>query len=463
MVGIFFGVFTLLQSLGIFGTAFKAANNESIITKETPLPIPPLLEDTNPDPTKAEFHLTAENSTVEFFEGVETKTKGYNGDILGPVIRVRKGEEVSVKVTNQLGEETTIHWHGLLVDGENDGGPHSGIKDGETWHARFTIKQPAATLWYHPHQMGKTGMQVYEGMAGLFIIEDEVSESLPIPKEYGVNDIPLIVQDKHFDDDGQFDYELGMADQIVGFEGDTLLVNGAINPYVEVPQGITRFRLLNGSNGRNLELRFSNKQEFYQIASDGGFLEKPVEMDEIILGPGERAEILVDFSKMKKGDRVQLLDQGVVFMDLLVNTDPEKMYKIPETLAEIKKISPSIAGKTREFIFQGTGKKVNINGKQMDMDRIDEKVEIGSTEIWEIGNYTGQTHPFHAHGVQFQILERDGNAPPENEQGWKDTFLVEPGENVRVIATFTEPGVFMYHCHILEHEDAGMMGQFQVE
>lgn len=147
-----------------------------------------------------------------------------------------------------------------------------------------------------------------------------------------------------------------MADQIVGFEGDTLLVNGAINPYVEVPQGITRFRLLNGSNGRNLELRFSNKQEFYQIASDGGFLEKPVEMDEIILGPGERAEILVDFSKMKKGDRVQLLDQGVVFMDLLVNTDPEKMYKIPETLAEIKKISPSIAGKTREFIFQGTGK-----------------------------------------------------------------------------------------------------------
>ena len=226
---------------------------------------------------------------MEFLEGKITETKGYNGDILGPVIRVHEGEEVSVSVTNEIGEDTTLHWHGLLVDGENDGGPHSGIKPGDTWNAQFTINQPAATLWYHPHQMGKTGEQVYEGMAGLFYIEDQVSESLDIPKEYGVNDIPLVIQDKRFDEDGQFDYDLSMNDSIVGFQGEIIMVNGAINPYLEVPQGMTRLRLLNGSNGRTLDLKFSDNQKFYQIASDGGFLEQPVEMDKITLSAGERA------------------------------------------------------------------------------------------------------------------------------------------------------------------------------
>ena len=457
------GAVYLLHTWGVFATSFKEANNDTLEVKQQPLPIPQLLEDKNPDPNKAEFEITAQEGSMEFFDGTITKTRGYNGDFLGPVIRVRTGEEVSVKVTNELDESTTLHWHGLEVDGKNDGGPHSEIKPGETWYPEFTIEQPAATLWYHPHQMHKTGKQVYEGMAGLFIIEDEVSDSLDIPKDYGVNDVPLVIQDRRFDKEGQFDYELGMKDSIVGFEGDTILVNGAVNPYLEVPQGMVRLRILNGSNGRIYNLEFSNKQEFYQIASDGGFLEESVKMNELTLGPGERAEILVDFSNLVKNETVELLDQGINFMSFVVSKDSDKEYSVPGKLTTIEKIEESKATTTRVFNFQGTGSSVSINGEQMDMDRIDEEVKLGATEIWEVGNFTGQTHPFHAHGAQFQILERDGNPPPANESGWKDTFLVAPGENVRVIATFKHKGIFMYHCHILEHEDAGMMGQFSVE
>ena len=454
---------------GMFKTNPDQSNNKSISTDEPSLPIPPLLEDKNPDPDKAEFHITAQNATKDFISGVKTETMGYNGDYLGPVIRVRKGEEVRVNVENRLdGEVTTIHWHGLEVDGDADGGPHSGIQPGESWTPEFTIEQPAATLWFHPHPEQNTGRQVYKGLAGLFFIEDEVSDSLDIPKDYGVNDVPLIIQAKRFNDDGSFQYDLGMHDVMNGLQGDTMLVNGVVDPYLEVPKGIMRLRLLNGSNANVYELHFSNNQTFYQIASDGGFLENSIEMNKLILGPAERAEILVDFSNFNDGNTIQLSNQGLEFMKFVVNGESESDYAIPEHLTTIEKIDLDEAVKTREFVFQGMGPMVNINGKQMDMNRIDEFVNLHVTEIWEVSNESGMgmmggtVHPFHAHGVQFQIIDRDGNPPPPNETGWKDTFLVYPGEKVKAIATFNHSGVFMYHCHILEHEDAGMMGQFKV-
>ncbi|WP_047984067.1 multicopper oxidase family protein [Ornithinibacillus californiensis] len=444
--------------------------NQSNKVNESSLPIPPMLEDINPDPNKAEFQITAQNATKEFVPGVKTETMGYNGDYLGPVLRVRNGEEVSVKVKNNLEDEiTTIHWHGLEVDGEDDGGPHSGIQPGKSWTPEFTIEQSAATLWYHPHPEQNTGRQVYKGLAGLFFIEDEVSDHLEVPKDYGVNDVPLIIQDKRFNEDGSFQYDLGMHDVMQGLQGDTLLVNGAIDPYLEVPKGMMRLRILNGSNASVYELGFDNNQIFYQIASDGGFLEKPIEMDELKLGSAERAEILVDFSDYNNGDIVQMSNQGLEFMKFIVNGESENQFKIPDQLASIEKIDLEDAVRTREFVFQGMGPGVNINGKQMDINRIDELVNLHETEIWEISNESGMgmmggiAHPFHAHGVQFQIIDRDGNPPPPNETGWKDTFLVYPGEKVRAIATFNHSGVFMYHCHILEHEDAGMMGQFKVD
>ncbi|CAM3823450.1 multicopper oxidase family protein [Mesobacillus thioparans] len=460
------GVSKFLNNNG--GMMNETDNNEIPFSGGTPLPIPPLLKNTSSIPNKAEFQLSAQIAKKEFIEGKETDTYGYNGNYLGPVIRVRKGDEVSIKVKNNLKEETTVHWHGLEVDGENDGGPHSRIMPGETWNPKFTINQPASTLWFHPHLIHKTGEQVYKGLAGLFYVDDDVSDNLNLPNEYGVNDIPLVIQDKKLDANGRFEYKLGMHDVMMGLQGGTILVNGAVNPYLEVPKGKMRFRLLNGSNARIYELLFSNNQSFYQIASDGGLLEQPVGMTKLVISPGERAEIIVDFSEFKDGDTVELTNQGTEFMKFMVTDKKQKDFITPNQLAKIVKIDPSKALKTREFIFQGMGINVNINGKQMDMDRIDEYMDINTTEIWEISNEStgmmgGMAHPFHAHGIQFQILDRDGSQPPANESGWKDTLLVYPGEKVRAIATFKYPGIFMYHCHILEHEDAGMMGQYKVE
>ena len=434
------------------------------------LPIPQILEDTDPSPDRAEFFMVAQNGSREFFPGVWTETMGYNGDFLGPVIRTRRGETVAISIENSLnGELTTIHWHGLEVEGEDDGGPHSGIHPGETWSPEFTIDQPAATLWYHPHPHYNTGRQVYKGLAGLFIIEDEVSDSLDIPKEYGKNDIPLIIQDKRFGEDGSFEYILGGPDVMFGLMGNEILVNGEIGPYLHVEKGLMRFRILNGSNATIFDLRLDDGSSFHQIATDGGFLEEPVELERLILGPSERAEILMDFSSYQDGERISLSHRDRSFMEFIVDGDRVNDYAVPGSLTEIEWLKPEDATRIREFVFLGMGPTVNINGKQFDMDRIDEYVSLGDTEIWVVSNQSGMgmmagsVHPFHAHGTQFQILDRDGNPPYIFERGWKDSFVVDADETVRVIARFKKPGLFMYHCHILEHEDVGMMGQFLVE
>ncbi|PAV30759.1 copper oxidase [Virgibacillus profundi] len=477
-------VFLLIKYVFSDDESSAESGDLSELVESKPLPIPPLLEDLDPDPNKSEFHLTAQQGTSEILDGVESETLGYNGNILGPVIRVHEGEKVKVKMKNNLEEATTLHWHGLRVDGENDGGPHSGIMPGETWEPEFTIEQPAATLWYHPHMMEKTAKQVYEGLAGLFYIEDEVSESLAIPKEYGVNDFPLVIQDRKMDASGNMEYSPNMTDMMRGLYGNAFLVNGAISPYLEVPKGMVRLRILNGSNGRTYNFSLDNSQKFYQIASDGGFSEQPIEMATIRLSPAERAEILVDFSQLETGEKISLINTASNLVDSASDSDDDAEIKelmefvvtdkesgvneIPKQLTEIEPIDPSSAVKTRKFIMEGMGTSLTINDKTMDMSRIDEEVDLNATEIWEVSNQGagkngGMAHPFHIHGVQFQVLDRDGNPPPANESGWKDTVLLQPGETIRLITTFKNKGVFMYHCHILEHEDAGMMGQYEVQ
>ena len=266
------------------------------------LPIPPLLEDKNSEEGKAEFDLKVQYGKTEFIEGHQADTLGYNGDYLGPVIRVNRGDDVKINIHNTLDEPTTVHWHGLEVPAEMDGGPHQLIIQDAIWEPYFKIDQPAATLWYHPHLLHKTGEQVYKGLAGLFYIDDENSKKLDIPKEYGVNDIPLIIQDKRFTDNGSISYELDMMDSMNGFLGDTVIVNGAINPRLDVKNEIIRLRLLNGSNAKTYSFNFSGNTKFHQIASDGGFLEESVEMDILSLAPAERAEILLDLSDHNIGD-----------------------------------------------------------------------------------------------------------------------------------------------------------------
>ncbi len=301
-----------------------------------------------------------------------------------------------------------------------DGGPHQIINPGSSWKPYFTINQQASTLWYHPHIMGTTGEQVYKGLAGLFFIEDDISKSLDIPKEYGVNDIPLVVQDKRFTREGDIPYNLNMRDLMDGFLGDTVLINGAIEPQLDVKNEMLRLRFLNGSNARNYLFRFSGNKEFYQIASDGGFLEKAVELRELFLAPGERAEILLDLSDYSVGDKVTLRDADFILMTINIAEDSNTDMLIPKELVEIDDYNKDEILRSREFVMSGMGPMVAINGKQMNMDRIDERLKLDELEEWVItndssgmGGMSGMgmmnsvAHPFHVHAVQFRIIERN--------------------------------------------------------
>jgi FtsP/CotA-like multicopper oxidase with cupredoxin domain len=450
------------------------------------LTIPPLLTPKEENGEKV-FDLTVQQGETEIFKGKKTVTWGFNGNILGPTIRARAGDKIRMNVTNKLQETTTVHWHGMLLPPSEDGGPHQAIQTNKTWSPEWIITNEAATLWYHPHTMHKTAVQVYRGLAGFFIIDDDNSDSLSLPKEYGVDDIPLVVQDRKFDTAGQlvYDHSHPMHEVTTGMLGNTILVNGTYAPYMEAPAKLIRIRILNGSNARRYNFGFSDNRKFYQIASDGGFLPSPVERERLQLAPAERAEILVDLSNTKEaftllsfpveGDPNKVRsfvlgfisgesDQGQQFkiLEIRPKTGNFAKQQIPQTLNAIKYLDEKSAVKTREFRLD----TVAINGKKMDASRINEIVREGDIEIWRLSNQSPGTHPIHIHGVQFQVLSRNGKKPPLYESGWKDTISLMPEEDVRLIMKFvnyTDPNIpYMYHCHILEHEDMGMMGQFVV-
>ena len=447
----------------VFVTNFLSPFSQSSNMQATTLKMPVLLQDQNPDPNIAEYVLDAQSGQTNFVGNRLTETLGYNGTYLGPVLRIRKGEKVNILVRNHLSFPTTIHWHGLLVDGEQDGGPHQGIQPGESWNPSFIVDQPAATLWYHPHFAGSTADQVYYGLAGLMYIEDDISDQLNLPKEYGINDIPLIVQDRSFNSDGSFDYQISMMGVV---PGDTILINGSVNPLLNVNRGNIRFRILNASNSQTFEYKLSDGSKFQQIASDGGFLEAPVTRQSIVLSPGERAEVIIDFSQTTKSS-VSLMIGSKSVMKINITGKESDTTEIPETLTAVEPITVGNNPVTRVFELQSMGINGTINDKTFDMDRIDEDVNLNETEIWIIRNTGGmmQTggHPFHVHSTQFQVVSRDGKPPPPEEQGFKDTVFVNDGEEVVIWVRFSHPGIFMYHCHILEHEDNGMMGQFRVQ
>lgn len=428
------------------------------------LPIPVLLTDQNADENIADFYLVAQQGQTNFYGSFMTPTMGYNGSFLGPVIKVRRGELVNMHVQNDLSATTSVHWHGLEVSGVSDGGPHQVIRPGTVWQPSFVVDQPAATLWFHPHVIGSTATQVYRGLAGLLIVEDEYSDRLNIPKDYGVNDIPLIIQDRSFNSDGSFDYSSNMMDGVVG---DKILVNGAITPVLKVDRVIMRFRIVNGANARNFNFELSNQAEFYQIASDGGFLEEPLQSRRLFLSPGERAEILVDFSDYNEDDVIVLKSGNIRVMSFVVGKQRTDTTEIPKTLVKIEDLDVSKVTGIKTIELDGMGHMVSLNGRQFDIDRINDNVSLGAIEIWEITTFRmmmgGTGHPFHIHGTQFQVLSRNGREPDENERGFKDTVFVGAGETVRIIVQFMHKGIYMYHCHILEHEEAGMMGQLEVE
>ncbi|MEO1975113.1 MAG: multicopper oxidase domain-containing protein [Paracoccaceae bacterium] len=435
--------------------------------------------------------LTASTGRTEFFPGTSSPTAGFNGPHLGPTLRVHRGDDVEMAVTNNLGEATTVHWHGLLIPGELDGGPHQTIRPGDTWRPVLPIRQPAATLWYHPHVHGRTANQVYAGLAGMLIVTDEEEQALDLPSEYGVDDLPIVLQDRQFEG-GRLVLPSGMMDLMHGRRGDTLLVNGTPNPVARVPRRLVRLRLVNGANARIYNLAFEDRRTFHWIASEGGLLEAPVAVKSLRLGPGERAEVLVDFSEggpvaletepdtnapMMMGRMMDLRARGAELVGAggsrVLQFEPEgkaTSRSVPTHLATHERGNPASAVRRRRFVMQmGMGGMMSggmgmfaINDRAFRMDRVNEHIGLGDVEIWEVAGQMME-HPFHIHGVHFEVLGRNGSSPSARDQGLRDTIVVR--EPVELLVRFTQPAEaapFMYHCHILEHEDNGMMGQFAV-
>ncbi|MDG4859073.1 multicopper oxidase domain-containing protein [Streptomyces sp. T-3] len=439
------------------------------------LAVPPLAKSTvGKDGTRV-FDLRMQAGETEFKDGRRTPTWGFNGSYLGPTLRAERGEKVKVRIANGLDEASTVHWHGMHLPAKMDGGPHQMVEPGGKWAPRWKVDQPASTLWYHPHPHGKTEKHVQRGLAGMFILDDEKAKKLALPRKYGVDDVPVIVQDVKFDG-AKFDHGHGMM-QNTGFLGDRTMVNGTLNPYQEVGDELVRLRLLNASTARIYDFGFSDDREFALIGTDGGLLEAPANMDRLQLSPGERAEVVV---RMKPGEKTVLrsfpqdnygdawqtrFSGGDDSFDVLELRAKEQLRPSPELPARMGELEvPDAKGSVRGRYF-GLWMS-GINGRPMDMGRVDETVTRGTTETWTVRNEDGMPHNFHVHDVQFRVLEVDGKTPPPELRGAKDTVFVPGGTTVKLAMRFDGPAdpdtPYMYHCHLLYHEDGGMMGQFVV-
>lgn len=432
-----------------------------------PLRIPELASSAVEDGVRV-FHLDVQEGRTSFVPQGETPTLGYNGSYLGPTLVAERGERVRVEVDNSLDESTTVHWHGMHLPAAMDGGPHTPIAAGATWSPEWVVDQPAASLWYHPHLHGRTREQVDAGLAGMFLLTDDEEGALALPRDYGVDDVPLIVQDRSFSADGAFAGGLSM--QFDGVLGDTILVNGTVSPYFEATTERVRLRLLNGSSARMYSFAFDDGREFALIGTDGGLLAAPVPATTVPLSPGERAEIVVTLSP---GEDVVLrseapdpaLNAGAAAFDVIevraaasLRPSPE----VPRTLVGLPEVSEADAAAQRTFVMSGH----DINDRQMDLGRADFVATVDTTEVWTVRNDNPLPHSFHVHDTQFRVLTVDGAPPPPRLSGWKDTIALEWDREYRLLLRFedyadpTTP--YMYHCHLLWHEDQGMMGQFLV-
>lgn len=429
------------------------------------LTMPPLL-DTR---TSGRLDLRAMAGTTSFGRGRLSRTVGFNQSYLGPTILVDNDSTVATRVMNTLNEDITAHWHGAIVPGIHDGGGHLAIRPGDTWTPEITFDQPPATLWYHSHAHRRTAAQVYHGLAGLLHLSDGRDDQRGLPSAYGIDDLSLVLQDRRFGHQGQMVYQPSNNDLMNGFIGSRMIVNGQMGAVAAVPKGLVRLRMLNASNARTLNLAFTDNRPMHLFATDGGFLPAALDVTQIRLAPAERIEVLVDFSA---GGTARLISDPATPLHVLdFATDaslPVRITALPGALdAEV----PDLLGRetvTRDLTLDmgqlgGMAASFGINGRPYDHNRIDFHVKLGAVERWIIRS-TVLPHPFHVHGVQFRVLSENGRPPQAHNTGWKDVLLV-PNE-AEIIARFTkvadESAPYMFHCHILEHEDGGMMGQFTV-
>ncbi|MDR3433643.1 MAG: multicopper oxidase CueO [Rouxiella aceris] len=530
-----------IKLAALFGgiAAIPAWSKQAFAASRPALPVPDILQ---PD-VRGTYHLSLQQGQSQFLPGVNTTTWGINGNLLGPVLRLRRGNKVGVMVKNNLPSVSTVHWHGLEIPGDVDGGPQAMIAPGASREVQFTIDQPAATCWFHPHPHQTSGYQVAMGLAGLVLIEDEESDKIPLPSRWGVDDIPVILQDKRLNTAGQIDYQLDVMTAAVGWFGQHMLTNGVIYPQHGVSRGWLRLRLLNGCNARSLRLVTSDGRPLYVIGSDGGLLAEPVKVTELPMLMGERFEVMVDCSDGKAFDLQTLpvqqmgmtlapFDQPLPVLKIQPTTTqsggtlPDKLIALPALVATDKlparwlqlmmdprldqlgmqalmaryghgamagmkmgdhnqmaampgmssanhgemastasgaMAMPGMSPQAGQWDLLSANK---INGKAYDMATPAFDVKLGQYEKWTLsGEGDMMLHPFHIHGTQFRILSENGQPVAAHRQGWKDIVHVEGGRS-EVLVKFTHPAdkahAYMAHCHLLEHEDSGMMLGFTV-
>ncbi len=449
------------------------------------------------------YEITMKKAQVEIIPGLKTEIWSYNGTLPGPVIRQKggfrdedRGRDSLVRLINQLGTSTeegteipintTVHLHGMASLPQYDGYAEDLICPGQ-FKDYFYPNDRAATIWYHDHTIDRTSRNVYMGLAGMYIVEDEEERQFNLPQ--GEYDVPLILQDLRLASDGSLIFnDRGQR----SLYGDVSLVNGVPWPCMKVARRKYRFRVLNASTSRTYDLVLSQKENgltsgerMYVIGSDCGLLDAPVELTSplqtLVIAPAERYELVLDFSEYDLETDLYLRNPGFssssnidsdarvqTIMRFHIDRDEPDRSSLPDKLREIKRLDPNQAVATRKFRFERSSTQWLINNKPWNKNRVDANPQPGAIEIWELSNNGGWMHPVHIHFVDWQILARNGRKPLPYERGWKDVFRVDHFETVRVIAEFGRrngdylQGKFMMHCHNLVHEDHSMMTQFEV-
>jgi blue copper oxidase len=403
----------------------------------------------------------------------------FNGVLPGPTLRGRHGERAQIRLLNQLTEPTIVHWHGVLVPPEADGHPRFAVEPGGTYDYDFPIAQRAGTFWYHPHPHHRTAGQIHRGLAGFFLVSDQEEDSLGLPS--GERETLLLLQDRDGETELAFEYAPTDDDLHVGMLRDVPFGNGIRLPALDVIGARYRLRVLNASHARVYRLGLSDGTPLTVIGNDGGLLPSAVDVDSVFLGVGERVDLLLDFASLAVGGRLMLKSVPFVVpgsagdssqgseMDLLEFRraegngvgDPE----LPSALSDVSSLGSPTAERLFALESPSPGDVHRINGLSFDMERVDEQIPFGRVERWVFRNDSALPHPMHLHGTQFQVETRTGGrgAVYPYERGWKDTVLVMPLETVSVLVRFDQHrGIFLLHCHNLQHEDLGMMLNVEV-
>ncbi len=490
-----------------------------------------------------EIELTMASIKIPIFDGPETRVWKVFGKILkgssytvqnmpetylAPTLHLRTGQKVRIYLHNNLPAESILHWHGLHVPADMDGNPMYAIHRDQAYIYEFEVLNRAGTYWYHAHTHGVTAKQVYSGLAGLIIVSDQKEQALKLPK--GDYDIPLVIQDRSFDRNNQLRYSNHMMQKMQGFLGDRLFINGRPDFVLPVETRSYRLRLLNGSNSRIYKLAWDDGTPITVIGTDGGLIERPKTMPYVMLAPGERRELWVDFSAKAVGTELTLrslpfaasmhhgsgmgggmmggrrmggmggmgggvggmmsgnalpLGGNYPVLNVKVVKKAQSSDPLPSRLTPITPLRTEDSanpGQPRTITLSMRHMSALLNGRSYKMNdvRPDEVIPVNTLQLMAFDNgFSGShgmsmPHPMHLHGEQFQVVKREVNPRFQRghatvaeglvDEGWKDTVLVMPGERVTLLKPFNDfKGLFMYHCHNLEHEDLGMMRDFLIK